>query len=186
MKSGLNGAVFSLLAFDCGNYDIPDAKNDYTGRKSTREKLISVLLTAQLEDGGWANMGSRSDVDMTAMVLQALGKYRKQDEVKTAVNRGIQYLSAKQNGSGAFSSSGVENCESTAQVLTAMTVLGIHVSDDRFVKNGNTVLDGLLKYYKDGGFKHTANSFVNRDGNGAGYVCPHGILQKPDRRKWPL
>lgn len=162
LKSGLNGAVFSLLAFDSGNYQIPDTKKEYTGRKSTREKLISILINAQLEDGGWANMGNKSDVDMTAMVLQALGKYRKQNEVKTALNRGIQYLSEKQNNSGAFSGSGVENCESTAQVLTAMTVLGIHVSDDRFVKNGNTVLDGLLKYYKDGGFKHTANSFVNQ------------------------
>lgn len=162
LKSGINGVVFSLLAFDSGDYQIPDAKKEYTGTKSTREKLISILLNAQLKDGGWANIGSKSDVDMTAMVLQALGKYQKQDRVKKAVDKGIDYLSAKQNNSGGFSNSGIENCESTAQVLTAMTVLGIDASDSRFIKNGKTVLDGLLRYYKDGGFKHTETSFVNQ------------------------
>lgn len=162
IKSGLNGVAFSLLAFDSGNYDIPDTKTEYAGAKATREKLIAILFNAQLDDGGWAYAGSKSDVDVTAMVLQALGKYHNQEKVKTAITQGVKYLSSKQNNSGAFSSGGVENCESTAQVLTAMMTLGIDVSDRRFVKNGNTVLDGLLQYYQDGGFRHTKSSFVNQ------------------------
>lgn len=162
IKSGLNGVTFALLAFDSGSYDIPDTKTEYAGAKATREKLISILLNAQLDDGGWAYAGSKSDTDMTAMALQALGKYHNQDKVKTAIAQGVKYLSSKQNNSGAFSSGVTENCESTAQVLTAMMTLGIDVSDRRFVKNGNTVLDGLLQYYKDGGFQHTKSSFVSQ------------------------
>lgn len=162
IKNGLNGVTFSLIAFDCGNYDIPDAVEEYTGKKVTREKLISILLNAQLEDGGWAYLGSKSDVDMTAMAVQALGKYYHQGKVKVALDKAVKWLSSKQNASGAFSGGGSENCESTAQVLTAITILGIEVSDSRFVKNDNTILDGLLQYYKDGGFKHTDNSLVNQ------------------------
>ena len=162
VKTGLNGVTFALLAFDCGNYTIPDTGKDYTGAKTSRDKLLSILLSAQLKDGGWAFLGNKSDVDMTAMVIQALGKYYHQDKVKKAVDKAVKLLSSKQNDSGAFSSGGSENCESTAQVLTAMTVLGIKVSDSRFIKKDNTILDGLLKYYKDGGFKHTENSFVNQ------------------------
>lgn len=162
IKTGLNGVTFSLIALDCGNYTIPDTKEGYTGKKTTREALISILLNAQLNDGGWAYLGSKSDVDMTAMVIQALGKYYQQDKVKKAVDKAVKMLSSKQNSSGAFSTGSSENCESTAQVLTAMTILGIDVSDSRFIKNDNTILDGLLQYYKDGGFKHTEKSFVNQ------------------------
>lgn len=162
IKNGLNGVTFSLIALDCGNYNIPDTKEGYTGKKTTREALVSILLNAQLSDGGWAYMGSKSDVDMTAMVIQALGKYYHQEKVKSAVDKAVKLLSSKQNSSGAFSTGNSENCESTAQVLTAMTILGIDVSDSRFIKNDNTILDGLLQYYKDGGFKHTEKSFVNQ------------------------
>lgn len=162
LKTGISGVTFSLLALDSADYNIPDTKKEYTGRKTTRENLITILLNAQLEDGGWAYAGSKSDVDVTAMALQALAKYSEQDKVKKAVNKGINWLSDNQKESGGFATGEIENCESTAQALLAMMTLNIKVSDNRFVKNGNTVLDGLLQYYKDGGFKHTENSFVNQ------------------------
>ena len=162
VKTGMNSVAFCLLAFDCGNYEIPDTAKEYTGEKTTREKLISILLENQLNDGGWAIIGKKSEADVTAMVLQALSKYRKQEKVEKAVENGVKMLSARQNKSGAFSSGGSENCESTAQVLAAMTALEIKVSDSRFIKDNHTVLDGLFQYYQDGGFKHTEDSFVNQ------------------------
>ena len=36
-----------------------------------------------------------------------------------------------------------QNCESTAQVLTALSEMRIKIDDSRFVKNGKTVYDGL-------------------------------------------
>lgn len=162
VKTGMNSVAFCLLAFDCGNYGIPEAAKEYTGEKTTREKLISILLENQLNDGGWAITGKKSEADVTAMVLQALSKYRKQEKVEKAVENGLKMLSARQNKSGAFSSGGSENCESTAQVLAAMMALEIKVSDSRFIKDNHTVLDGLFQYYQDGGFKHTEDSFVNQ------------------------
>ena len=162
VKTGISGITFALIAFDSGNYDVPEPKKDYKGKKATREKLVSMLIDSQLSDGGWAYMGTKSDVDMTAMVIQALAKYYKEADVKKAVDKGVELLSKRQQKSGAFISNESENCESTAQVITAMAALGIEVSDERFIKDNNTVLDGLLGFYKDGGFKHTHNSYVNQ------------------------
>ncbi|MCI8956555.1 MAG: DUF4430 domain-containing protein [Eubacterium sp.] len=162
VKTGMNSVAFCLLALDCGNYEIPDIAKEYTGEKTTREKLISILLNNQLNDGGWAITGKKSEADVTAMVLQALSKYRKQEKIEKAVENGVKMLSFRQSKSGAFSSGGSENCESTAQVLAAMTALEIKVTDSRFIKYNHTVLDGLLQYYMDGGFKHTKDSFVNQ------------------------
>ena len=48
----------------------------------------------------------------------------------------------------------------------ALTALGIDPNtDERFVKNGNSAIDALLKYYVNGGgFKHILNG--QRDGMG--------------------
>ena len=162
VKTGISGITFALIAFDSGNYDIPEPKKEYNGKKTTREKLVSMMISSQLSDGGWAYMGTKSDVDMTAMVIQALAKYYKEADVKKAVDKGVELLSKRQQKSGAFISNESENCESTAQVITAMAALGIEVSDERFIKDNNTVLDGILSFYKDGGFKHTHNSYVNQ------------------------
>ena len=37
----------------------------------------------------------------------------------------------------------------------AISALNINIEDSRFVKNGNTVLNGLLDYYSNGKFSHT-------------------------------
>ena len=43
---------------------------------------------------------------------------------------------------GDFATYGLFNCESTAQVLTALTSLGLDpLKDARFIKNGKTVLE---------------------------------------------
>ena len=80
----------------------------------TREKLIQVILDAQLNDGG-------------------------------------------------FGSWGTVNSESCAQVIVALTALGIDpTADSRFVKNGHTVLDALAGFYvTGGGFRHTAGGERN-------------------------
>ncbi|WP_044665442.1 hypothetical protein [Syntrophaceticus schinkii] len=51
----------------------------------------------------------------------------------------------------------MENVESTGQVLVALCALGIDpLTDQRFIKGGNTVIDGIMKYRRpDGGFIHS-------------------------------
>lgn len=151
---GVNGAVFALLALDCGAYSLPE--NPGSGRQATRELYVDYLLSAQTADGGWTLAGDTGDVDLTAMALQALAGYQDRPDVAKAVEKGLTLLSELQNDQGGFSAGGDECSESIAQVLVALTELGLSPADGRFVKNGNTLQSRLLDFRReDGGFSHT-------------------------------
>ena len=154
---GINGPIFTLIALDSHNYP--------TMGDVTREKLIQVILDAQLSNGGWNLSGNDADPDMTAMAIQSLAPYYKENEaVKAAVDKALDVLSELQLATGGFDSWGTENSESCAQVIVALTALGIDpAKDSRFIKNGLTILDALASYYVDGGgFRHIASG--DRDG----------------------
>lgn len=153
---GLNGPIWALIALDCGAYDIPQCADGE--EQTTREGLVAEILSAQCADGGWTLMGDVSDVDMTAMALTALASYQEDAEVKTAVDAALTYLSDAQQADGGFMSWGESNSESCAQVIVALTALGIDpTADSRFVKNGASPLDGLCAFAcTGGGFRHSA------------------------------
>ena len=158
-KQGINGPIWALMAFDSGNYPVPVDGN------VSRDKLIDVILDAQLSDGGWALSGERSDPDMTGMAIQALAPYMESNmDVKKAVEEAIWTLSEIQNDNGSFSSVDGPNSESIAQVIVALAALGIDADTDaRFVKNGISAMDALLTYYvPGGGFRHILDG--NLDG----------------------
>ncbi|MBO5371516.1 MAG: Ig-like domain-containing protein [Lachnospiraceae bacterium] len=157
---GINGPVWALLALDAHDYTVPE-------NTVTRESLIAGILAAQLADGGWSVSGSTADADMTAMAIQALAPYYEKDtEVKTAVDKALETLSAMQLTDGGFATAGADtaSCESCAQVIVALTALGINpYTDGRFIKDGKSVLDALLSFaVAEGGFKHSLSG--NRDG----------------------
>ena len=162
----INGPIFTLIALDSHNYP--------TMGDVTREKLIQVILDAQLPDGGWNLSGENADPDMTAMAIQALAPYYKTNEtVKAAVDKALEALSALQRSDGGFDSWGTVNSESCAQVIVALTALGIDpTADSRFVKNGHTVLDALAGFYvTGGGFRHTADGERNDMATEQGYYA---------------
>lgn len=149
VRQGVHGAAFALLALDSGNYDC-----------SLRQDYINHILDAQLDDGGWVLGGAVNfaDTDVTAICLQALAAYTNQAAVAQAVEAGISCLSNLQQSDGSYMTYGTANPESAAQVVLAMCQLGIGLEDERFVKNGNTVLDAILRYQQsDGGFAHLAD-----------------------------
>ena len=152
---GINGAIWALIALDCGQYDMP--YNADAQIHATREMYVEKIINSQLDDGGWSLLGSgESDVDVTAMALQALSNYTDNSEVSNCVNKAIPFLSASQNENGGYSSWGTENSESCAQVIVALCELGISPFDERFEKNGKNLADNLMSYYTIGdGFKHT-------------------------------
>ncbi len=121
------------------------------------EEAISTLLSLQFEDGGWALNGTKADVDVTAMTLQALAPHRDRADVQSAIDRAVALLSARQQPDGGFTSYGVPNPESAAQVLTALSALNINaLTDARFIRNGATLLDGITPYLlADGSLSHT-------------------------------
>lgn len=158
---GINGAIWALIALDCGDYEIPN--NPEAETQATREMYINHILEKQTSDGGWALSGDSGDIDVTAMALQALSRYRNNAAVQAAIDRALLFLSSAQDENGGFSLRGTATAESCAQVLTALCTLGISPRDSRFMKNERSVADCLLTYRTaDGGFRHFADGAVNQ------------------------
>ena len=152
-KLGIMSYAYGLIMLDCGAYY----------GNMTRDEIINKILSMQFSDGGWGLM-QNSDVDVTAMTIQALARYYKHSDVKNAIDKALDYLSKRQQTDGDFKSYGTPNAESTSQVLLALSTMKINCNtDSRFIKNGNTVYDGLLKYHNsDGSFSHTYGGNSNQ------------------------
>ena len=147
---GTNGPTFALLALDSGNYE------PYAGGDVTREALVAKLVEIQMPNGGWyiSDSNKVADIDMTAMVVQALAPYYGTNEsVKTAVDKALTWLANLQDDKGGFGSS----CETNAQIVVMLCALNRDPSSDsQFMKNGYSPLDALCSYYDaNGNFKHS-------------------------------
>ncbi len=156
---GLNSVVFALIALDTVGYETKDT--------TIRQQCISYILGRQLSDGGWNYQedAAASDPDMTAMSLQALANYQKQEKVQAAVSAAVGRLSAMQNSDGSYTSYEAVNSESISQVIVACAALGIDPhTDSRFVKNGKSAVDALLTFYntEKRAFHH---AMKDKDGN---------------------
>ena len=167
-KQGINGPIWALIAFDSGNYPVPE------GGDVSREALIQAVLDAQLLDGGWALSGSTSDPDMIGMAIQALAPhYNTHADVKKAVDTALVTLSDMQQADGSFSSIDGANIESIAQVVTALAALGIDAdANPRFVKNGVSAMDALCAFYVEGGgFRHMPDGKLDGMATEQGYYA---------------
>ncbi len=157
-KQGITGWIWGLIALDSMHYQIPE--NAFY----SREDIINEILSRQLDDGGFSLAGNMCDIDITASVVTALAPYYSFDEnVRGAVDSALSAISSRQCEHGDFESGGIPNAESTAQVIMALTSMNIDVfSDERFIKNGYNVLDGLMVYRcENGGFSHQSGSDAN-------------------------
>ena len=158
-KQGLNGTIWALIALDSNNYATSDA--------TIRQQCIDSILSLQHDDGGWSLMANKtyaSDPDVTGMALQALYPYRNQESVATACAEAFECLSKMQHNNGTFASGGSECSESCAWVIVACTTWGINPdTDSRFIKNGNSVVDGLLSHYLEdkAQFEHIIGAGAN-------------------------
>ena len=91
-EQGNNGTAFALIALDSGNY-----YDNATGT-TARNAWINSLLDAQISGGSWGIDADfpGSNVDMTAMVVQALAPYCSTNaNVKDAVDKAVKWLSAE-------------------------------------------------------------------------------------------
>jgi LPXTG-motif cell wall-anchored protein len=141
-KQGLIGLAYALLAFDSANFEIPETA------LWTREKLISYLLERQNQDGGWAwDESATSDIDTTGMIVAALAPYKEQSGVKENVDAAVQYLAEQ------FQASKIDNSSTAAQVIIALSALGIDANSELFVKDNSGLVQFLLTFQNaDGGF----------------------------------
>lgn len=150
-KQGISGVIFALLALDsCGADDSGEI----------RAKCVDYLLKRELNTGGWTLGVGAADPDITSMVIYALAGYGAAD---SAVSRGVDTLSGMQLDNGGYMSMGSANSESCAQVITALSSIGIDAAtDERFIKNGNSLLKAFLDYRAGDGFAHISGAGVSR------------------------
>ena len=88
-------------------------------------------------------MGAAGLTDYTAMALEALSFYRGRADVDAFIEEGLAMLSEKQQADG-----GMNNCEATAEVIMMLVQLGLDpLTDERFIKDGNTLADALMLWY---------------------------------------
>ena len=145
-------------------YGLHVLNNGYTCSRFNADDVVDHLLSMQYSDGGWAIFGDYGDIDVTAMTISSLAPYYYDNSaVHDAVERGIDFLSSRQEDNGGYQSFGTPNPESASQVLVAASSVGIDcVHDERFIKNGNNLIDGIAAYrLPDGSFSHTADGGFN-------------------------
>ncbi|RKD22083.1 hypothetical protein BEP19_13515 [Ammoniphilus oxalaticus] len=161
-RQGINGPIFALIALDTKGFDVPVQEG--IDNPLTRDKAIDYILEREIDGGGWALAGNISDPDITGMAIQGLTPYYDtRSDVKEAVDRAVAWLSEAQKEDGKYASWGVVNSESIAQVIVALTALGIDPhTDERFIKNGTSAVDALLTFaIPTGGFAHNVDGSVD-------------------------
>ena len=170
-KQGVNGPIWTLLALDSFQYEIPIDLN--VKHQTTREGLIDHILDNQCSDGGWDLNGESANPDLTGMAIQALAPYYSSDEkVRLAVDKALELISANQNNDGSFLGSGENTPESCAQIITALSALNIDCnSDSRFIKSNRSIADSLMSFSVKGGFVHTMGGGYNQMSTEQGYYA---------------
>ncbi len=176
---GLNAPIWSLIALDSVPETVPQ------DARYSKADLVRYIVKAQNADGSFALIrGSKGDVDITAMALQALAKHRNENGVEAAVQKAVQWLAVQQKENGGFASYySNDNCESTAQTIIALTALRIDPAATPFrAEAGTTMLDALLYYHLgDGSFAHEANTYGVLTANDLASEQAHLALTAYDR-----
>lgn len=159
---GNNGPIFALIALDTLNFEVPE------NARWTRQDLIDELLNNQNEDGSWhlSDLFESPSIDITAMAMIALSKYKDQPEVDTALTKTVNYLSSVQTDNGGFDGGSVVGgvtSEAASQAIIGLTAYGIDPTSELFTKDKN-LIEHLLAYQnKDGGFSHTLGDSRSND-----------------------
>ena len=150
LSDGSNELIYALMALDAANAAIS------ADAKWSRNTIIEAMLSFQNENGGFGLTGKdNTSVDMTAMALQALAPYQERTEVKEAIDRAVSCLKEEMRDDFGYGTS-----ESTAQVLLALSCLGIDPTSAEvgFGTPNFNMITNLMKYRQnDGGFSHLSN-----------------------------
>ena len=187
---GLNGYIWALLAVDSKNYEEPE------GAEWTRQRLVEALLSRQLADGGFGLVKTDpSDVDLTSMTLTALAPYANSDKTYTVTNivteqettltvdqmaeKAFACLSDLQQDDGTMITYNERTSESTSWAMLSLASWGRDPdTDEQFIKDGNSLLDGIQKFrLADGGVIHSLDGDDKETvgNNMAGYQAVYGL-----------
>ena len=119
-------------------------------QQSSGEFRYTSKWPAELKQKGVDDEPDRFDyILLTAKSAQALAPYQSRKDVSAAIDKALTYLSEQQLPSGGFVKYGDEDVEEDAAGLEMLAALGISLADERFTKDGHTVLDGMMGWYQD-------------------------------------
>lgn len=129
-------APYTLAAYNQANF---------AGTDGYEKQLVNALLDAQGADGSWNEWGT---TDTTANVLMGLAFYASDSRVKAAIDKGVSYLATQLGDGGVYSDAfSGPNVNSTAMVIIGLTAVGVDPEkDERFIKNGMSVVEGLMSF----------------------------------------
>lgn len=134
-----------------------DSENS-TELSGVRQKLVETLLSFQNEDGGFqvSPTTHSSSVIQTGLALTALAPYRDEPNVASVIEQGLLFLEQEQQNDGTFYQNGLPTSIAVSKVIVTLYALDIPLDNPQFMKNGETLLDVLLRYVQvDGGFSST-------------------------------
>ena len=148
LTEGSNELAYALISLEAAGIEIPDTAI------WCREEMIDELLKYQSSTGGFGLYDNENaDVDITAICMQALAPYKENEKVKEAIDNAIVYLKDVISETCNYS----DNANSTAQVLLALSTIGIDVIDtENGFSNDNSNLITAIEMY--------------RNPNGSGYL----------------
>ena len=122
-------------------------------QQSSGEFRYTSKWPAELKQKGVDDEPDRFDyILLTAKSAQALAPYQSRKDVSAAIDKALTYLSEQQLPSGGFVKYGDEDVEEDAAGLEMLAALGISLADERFTKDGHTVLDGMMDWYQESYF----------------------------------
>lgn len=160
-------------------------------QQSSGEFRYTSKWPAELKQKGVDDEPDRFDyILLTAKSAQALAPYMSRKNVATAIDKALNYLSEQQLSSGGFVKYGEEDVEEDAAVLEMLAALDISLTDERFTKDGHTVLDGMMDWYQESYFDGApapGQGFYRHDilwgyrGSGdAWYASSSSLMSDPD------
>lgn len=149
LDQGVNASIYALIA------------SNYCGYKLNEESESKYLddIRAAFEDGGEA-VSSKVPMDYCGMALQALAYYKDDSTQKETINKIYELIEKKIKSE----KNGVDlgSCESNAQVILGLSAMGIDLEKDkRFIRDEETLIDGIMKYAEEDGFAHIKGKKVN-------------------------
>ena len=160
-------------------------------QQSSGEFRYTSKWPAELKQKGVDGEPDRFDyILLTAKSVQALAPYQDRKDVSAAIDKALDYLSEQQLPSGGFVKYGDEDVEEDAAVLEILAALDISLTDERFTKDGHTVLDGMMDWYQESYFDGApapGQGFYRHDilwgyrGSGdAWYASSSSLMSDPD------
>lgn len=133
---GVNAAAYALVASQMSGVTLQN-----------EERYIDFIIGKMESCDG----SDAETADYVSMGILALSYYKDSDDVADIINQKIDELSQAQQEDGSMG-----NCESTCEAIIALSSAGIDIkTDERFIKDGKSLLNGLFLYKKDRGFAHS-------------------------------